>query len=523
MKNNNIKLFLFLATIFFPSIATAEIHFTQSISGVYYHVSGDTTRSFYPANQTDYLYEGTFDFSKIPLGEWEAFGNIEYRSTDDRLVDRQDFSIERMYMGLKTQGKEILVGDFYQNFSEYSLGNALKGLKITIGDEKTSRLIMVAGLDTPKWEDLWETRQNDSATRRYVWGARLENSLFNEKLSLNFNYGGARDDPAYMATSTNPIMVNVFSVDAKYKINQILNTYGEIAQSFTDANINDGAVHTKGDRAYKLGLDLNLKDYTLSSVYSRIGNHFNTTGGFSAQDLETINFDGLWFLPFKTKFTHYLHLSRDNLSKTKSTTTKQLNPGGKLSFSLPLNINWDIGADLRKRFSTDKTTVNQKTYTYTTSLSRDFRILFASLGYTKGIILDKITAAQERNTDTYTLALDGNFNIKQAKLSWNLSENIIHDKNIEANKADFISTTSAGLKLVFPSTLTFEGKATFGDNNYYINASDTNTTDYYFAVSRNLMKDLAFMVSYQHKGYSYFGGDTNYAENFIRTNLTYKF
>ena len=87
----------------------------------------------------------------------------------------------------------------------------------------------------------------------------------------------------------------------------------------------------------------------------------------------------------------------------------------------------------------------------------------------------------------------------------------------------FISSTSAGLKLVFPSTLTFEGKATFGDNNYYINASDTNTTDYYFAISRNLIKDLSFMVSYQHKGYSYFGGDTNYAENFIRTNLTYKF
>jgi hypothetical protein len=64
---------------------------------------------------------------------------------------------------------------------------------------------------------------------------------------------------------------------------------------------------------------------------------------------------------------------------------------------------------------------------------------------------------------------------------------------------------------------------TFGDNNYYINASDTNNTDYYFAISRDLIKDLAFIVSYQHKGYSYFGGSNNYAENFIRTKLTYKF
>lgn len=346
--------------------------------------------------------------------------------------------------------------------------------------------------------------------------------MFDEKLGLNFNYGGARDDPAYMTTSTNPILVNVFSVDAKYKINQILSTYGEAAQSFTDPNINDGAVHTKSDNAYKFGLDLNLKDYSLSSVYSRVGNNFNTTGGFSAQDLESINFDGLWFLPLKTKFTHYLHMDRDNLSKTKSTTTKQLNPGGKFNFTLPMEFNWDVGFDMRKRTSDDNT-IDQNTYTYSTNLSRDFRMFFASLGYSKGLIVDHVNAAQERNSDTYTAALDGSFNIKETKLSWNLSENIIHDEYKQADKADFIALTTAGAKLVFPSTLTFEGKVTFGNNDYYINESDSNNTDYYFAVSRNLMKDLSFIVSYQHKGYTYADSNTNYAENFIRTNLTYKF
>ncbi|MFA5093146.1 MAG: hypothetical protein WC543_04325 [Candidatus Omnitrophota bacterium] len=495
MKNNNLMLFLFLALIFLPSIALAEVHSTQSLSGVYYHVSGDTSRSFYPANQADYLYEGKFDFSKIPVKEWEAFGNFEYRFTDDRLIDRQNASIERMYMGLKAPGKEILVGDFYQNFSEYTLGNALKGLRFSLGDEKSSRLIVVGGLDISSWEDLWETRQDDSSSRRYVWGARLENDLLSDKLSLNFNYGGARDDPAYMTTSVNPIMVNVFSVDGRYKINQHLDAYSEIAQSFTDPNINDGAEHTQADNAYKLGLDLNLKDYSLTSLYSWVGNNFNTTGGFAAQDLEELNFDGLWFLPLKTKFTHYLHMNRDNLSKSKSTTTKQINPGGKLAFTLPLELNWDLGFDMRKRVSEDRT-VNQNTYTYSTNLSRDFRMLFASLGYTKGIIIDHVNADQERNTDTYTFALDGGFNIKQARLSWNVSENVVHDEYKSVQKADFLTYTVAGAKLVFPSTLTFEGKVSFGDNDYYINASDGNVTDYYFAISRDLIKDLAFIVSY---------------------------
>jgi hypothetical protein len=110
---------------------------------------------------------------------------------------------------------------------------------------------------------------------------------------------------------------------------------------------------------------------------------------------------------------------------------------------------WDFGADLRKRFSVDKAT-NQKTYTYSTNISRDFRILFASFGYAKGIIADRVNPAMERDTDTYTLALDGSFDIKQARVSWNLSESIIDDEYKQVCEADFISSTSAGLKLAFP-------------------------------------------------------------------------
>ena len=513
---------LFFSAVLLPSIACAEFHFTQAVSGAYYHVDGDKSRSFYPGNEVDYLYEGSLDFSNIPLKDFSLFGNLEYRSTDDKTVDMQSASIERMYMGAKGQAKEILMGDFYQSFSDYSLGNALKGIKLSFGDEKSSRFILLGGVDTAKWEDLWERRQEDSATRRYVWGARQENDLFNNKLALNFNYAGARDDKSYIISSNSPIMVNVFSIDGKYNINQYLSASSEIAQSFTDEDTRDGAAHTKNDSAHKLGLDFNLKDYSLSSVYSRVGTHFNTTGGFSAQDLEALNFDGTWFLPLKVRLTHYLHMDRDNLSHTKTTTTKQLNPGGKFALSLPWQLNWDFGADLRKRFSRDKAE-NQKTYTYSTNLARDFRILFASLGYSKGIISDRVAPAQERNTDNYILSLDGNLNIKDLVLSWNFSESITHDEYKEVCEADFLQSSALGLRLIFPSTLTFEGRVNFGSNDYYINSSDSNNTDYYFSLSRDLRKDLAFRLSYQHKGYGYFEGDNNYAENFIRTTLSYKF
>jgi len=506
------KIFIFSSGLFlfFNAQAFAQLHVTQDLTGIYYHVEGNKERSFYPSNDVDYLYEGKIDF-KNALNDYDFFGNIEYRSTDDRTLDPQDFSIERMYMGLKGQSNEFLIGDFYSNFSEYSLANALKGLKLSFGDAKSSRLILVGGADFSRWEDLWEKRQDDSSTRRYVWGARLENNLLDNKLSLNFNYGGADDDKAYIVSSSAPELINVFSVDGKYAINNYFTFSSELAQSFTDEDTRSDEAKTKSDHAVKCALDFNSSNYALTSAYSRVGNHFNTTGGFSSQDLETLAFDGLWFLPGNIKFTHYLHTDRDNLSDTKSATTRQINPGGKFSLRLPSDMSLDFGSDLRKRYSTEKT-INSKTYTHSLNVNKDFRIVYSSLGYSRTIVSDRVSAASGRETDTYSLGLDGNFNVKDVKLSWNFNQDINHDHYKEANEADFSTTTGFGLKLSFPSTLTFDTKFSFSDNNYYLNDTDSNLNQYYFSVSRNLRDGLLFDISYEQRGYEYAGGDNNYAE-----------
>jgi len=507
--------------------ASAEIHSTQEATATYYHVSGNTSRSFYPDNDVDWLYEGSVDF-KTPLNGYEWYGNINYRATNDDLIDSQSFSIERMFMGLKGANKDILMGDFYSNFTDYSLSNAIKGAKIVLGgDKSTSRLILVGGMDTSKWEDLWENRVDDTNSRRYVWGSRLENNLIENKLFLNFNYGGARDDTAYVSPSGNPILVNVFSVDSKYVINSHLTASGEIAESFTDENLRNDDQKTKSDYATKLGLDLNLKDYSLSTIYSRVGNHFNTTGGFSAQDLEAWSIDGMWYLPLKVKFSHYFRMDRDNLSDTKSTTTKQLNPGGKFSFTLPKDVAFSLGADYRKRYSVDKTT-NEKTYTYTSNLGKDFGIVYATLGYTRTKVTNRVSAAQERHSDLYSIGFDGSFNLKDVKFNWNAGEDIERTAYKSSGKADFTTSTLLGLKAAFPSTLTFIAKATIGDNNYFMNETDSYNTYYYGEISRNilrrLLKDsLTFDVSYEHKGYSYFDNANNYAETILKGRFTYTF
>jgi len=513
-----------VALFFFslPTIVFADVQGTLDFTNVYYHVEGQKSMSFYPTNDVSYLHEAEIDFSQEAFGDYEAFGNILYRFTDDRIIDLKRWSFERINLGLSKEAQEILVGDFYSSFSENSLDNALKGTKISLGNEKSSRLFLVAGIDTTRWEDIWGTRREDSAGRKYVWGARMENSLKDGKAKLNFNYGAARDDTAYVSSFYNPTLVNVLSADGEYIFNDYLTAIAEFAQSFIDEDTGSSQIKTKSDTSKKIVLELDFADYTMNWLYSRIGNHFMTTGGFLTQGLETINLDGTWFLPWRIKCNHYLYTDRDNISDTDWTSTKQINPGVKFSMDLPLEISWEIGSDVRKRYSSDKN-VNERTNTYTTNIARDFGIIYSTFGYTRTIVRNRVSPEQERTSDAYSLALDGTFTIKDISYSWNIEEFISHDDYRQDDKADLLLSTIAGLKVRFPSSLSFEAKMTIGDNNYYINENDSYKTSYYFSVSRQLRDDLDLLFTYGRRSYNYLHGDDNYAETIIDGKLSYQF
>jgi hypothetical protein len=500
----------------------AEVTSTQDFSVTSYHVSGNTANSFYPRDKATFLYDGKVNFDG-QLKDKELFGSISYRATNDRLVDVQNASIENMFIGLKKPGWEILAGDFYSNFSDYTFGNALKGLKLESGTEDSLHFKIAGGVDTAKWEDFWEKHAENSGTRRHVWGAQAGDSFLDKKLKLNINYAGYSDDKAFLSSSGTPALVNVGSLSGSYKINSILNSTFEAASSFTDTDRENNKNKTKNDSAYKAALDLNTTDYTLTSAYSRAGYNFNSAGGFSSKDLEAVNFDGIWFLPKRVKFTHYLHLDRDNLSNRKTTTTKQTNPGCRFNFNLPWEITGDAGFDLRKRFATDRET-KQKTYTYSTNLSRDLRIFYLTSGYTRTIVSDMISPSQERVTDTYSVGFDGDFTIKKIKINWGLTQDFNHDQYGENQGVDFTIARSARLRFSnLPGKVSAEAKVTIGDNNYYTNSSDSNTDGYLIALSKPIRDNLNCGISWEHKGYRYADQSKDYGETLIKGKLSCTF
>ena len=528
-KMLNVTLAVFLVALSLPAWAD-EVHMTNDFSMTSYNVHGAPERSFYPKHKTRYLYEGELDFVKDLYGGNQFYTNFYYRSTDDTLIDQQDgFSVEKFYMGVRNENYDVVAGDYYAFFSEYSLSNAVKGGKleiknINLGNVGSLKFITLGGLDTPRWEDLWENRCDDSQSIRYVWGERIESRLFENQLMIAFNYAGAWDDWSTIPVTGAPLFVQVGSIDWKADIGKYLSLRGETALSYSDTDKRVHDVEPKFDDAFKAGVDFKSDYYELSGEYSRVGAHFSTTGGFAPQDLESLLFDGIAYMPWNISIVHYLHMDQDNLTKVKSTTTKQINPGVKANFRLPWQVKAVLGWDMRKRYSTDDLT-GDLTNVISAGLSKDFGYCYLSGQYYHTVIENYKNAAQDRYHDAVEIVLDGDFKIKEIRFYWNCGSDIqVEQYNKIGNcKLDVLLSLTGGLKAVFPSTLTFDSKITWNDSDYYINETDSNVNKYHLSVSRDIIKDLVLSFNYDQADHYYADGEGDYFEIVMTGKLLYKF
>jgi hypothetical protein len=136
---------------------------------------------------------------------------------------------------------------------------------------------------------------------------------------------------------------------------------------------------------------------------------------------------------------------------------------------------------------------------------------------------DKVDSSQERVMDDISLALDGYFNIKDVRVSWNIAEDLHHEDYEDVKEADLTLNHSFGLRLEFPSSLTVDGRLTISDNDYYINTSDSYLVNYSLSISKNIKDNLSFFISYERREYDYEDVNQNYAETVATAKLSYVF
>ena len=502
-----------------PLSLFAEIRCFQNTSLIYYSTTGNVNNSFYPRNAVKYLQETIFSFKNF-LPAKEIFGELHYRITDDQLIDPQQASLEKLFFGIRSNNIEFSIGDIYSSFSDYSLAAAVKGLKLEMRNEGNLFFGLLAGIETTSWEDFWEKRCEDSSLRKYLWGFKISKSFLNNRLRLSFNYGGSKDDSAYVSQSSDSMLINVCSIVSEYSLNEYINLSSEFAYSFSKKIFNS-SVQRKSDKAFKGDLNFNFDIYNATFSYSRLAPHFYSAGGYSAQDLESICFNGILFIFKGIRLRHYIMFDRDNLKDLISTTTKQINPGVKFNFSFA-GFDISLGEDVRKRYSVDKTT-NSKTKSYSFFLGKDFNLFYGNLEYRKDSIKDKIDSNQNRKIDSISFSLDSSFSFKKVRSNWEIGVDFQREEYLEMKKADQHLLYNFGLRLEFPSLWIMELRAILGDDDYYQNEQDSNQTQYYFSLEKKIKENIAFLLKYEYKGYDYTDPNSDYSENVLTAKLSISF
>lgn len=519
IKSTFFLFFFFYLT--FARLSFAQINVKQDFSVVSYSVSGNESRSFFSDDTNRYLYEGSLEFNdKSKSGGGEFYGSFFYRATDDPLVDPERLSVEQFTFGYRDKTRDLVIGDFFAGFSTYSVSNALKGIKFEskIGD--VSKFFILSGVDVASWESIWGDGDNDTPKERYVWAARYETGfLDNNALIFGCNYGAAVDDHATFSQNDVYKKIHVASTDIKYQLNEKIVFNAEVAKSFSEARTGSELDYKdKWDGAYKASIEFRDDKYFSSILYSRVDPHFESTGGFSSQDLETVQINNNINFSNGINCSPYFFWSRDNLGDTKETTTKTINPG--INCIWPLKDNWSVtgGWDGRKDYKEDDSSQNTAS-TFTVGLNKAFKRWSSSLNYSRAYMRNNANDDQERDLDNISLGLNGSINIDKTYISWNAGENLSLDKNLFDKQDDVLWSHSAGINIAFPHDLNLAANINYSDNDFYKNENDSRRYMYALSINKSIKDNLKASLDYSQNDNMFMDEANDYSEMKIAVKL----
>ena len=510
-----------LIFLFFPCLSFASVSGEINSSSTYYNVGGKTENSFYEPESLEYLWEMFFNLEEEIFGNWRLRSSLNLRATDDRLVDPQDFSMERFFVEFSNRGSSFTLGDFAVNFSSFTVNNSLKGLKTSFDFGENLKFTAVAGANFYLWEDLCEERTDDTQLRQYIGGLRLEQTLGSIG-NLGLNFGILDDDDSFVSSYSDPQRTTVVSLDTRLNLFRDLNIEAEFAISWYDKNTDSKDTPRKTDHGLRFLADYRIGRFFFRGGFEREGSNFSSVGGFTTQDFEEF-FQEIEIDLFKdSRLRLTYRQNRDNLDKHKATTTRQRSPGINLTFKPFRNTMMDLGCDLTRRDASDDS-VEELYRRAFIRLNQAIGPANLSLEYTNTRIDNNIDNTLERLTDYVILAFDTSFSFKDVNFSPSLEYEISHEEYRSISESDLTQAIGLGLRLTFPKGWEVNSKVRLSSFDSYQADADQNNTRYEFNLLKRFGQHYEFSLNYQHSGYGYETSEENYNETIVSVKLNLRF
>ena len=484
--------------------------------------AGQSNSFIYMGNK-GWSYEDRFDFLNritTPSAVYEV--DVDMRFTNNERIDNEDASLKKLYFKRNSPYTLFRVGDFFANFSQYSLNQNLKGASFSIKESPTNPwdVNLLWGAYKSRWEYTWND-ESDELKNTFFSGMRTGRKIGPFELHLNYVFTNERrldDITANSSRSTAELVHNhLGSLDWRFRPTGRFNIEGESAiarnHSTTTGNIDVGYAHKIRGRFRNKGLRSQME-------YERTPSDFNTPGGSASSDRERYRIRNNYYLGENDIFCHYTAYW-DNIQNTQTTTTKVKMPEAGISLRNLFKrktLSSTFRLRQRRRHQSDNSQ-DQRTDTLNLSLEDKFGPFRPALEYEFRRVNPRKDTA-DSGEKTHAVSLRVNSYYRTDKLTLRPSVSLRHEqtKDFGAPASRGLNKDwlwSGGLSGSYNKELNFNIGYNFSEADNY--AIDSNSRRRVFRCSFDYNmdgnRDNVLRLEYQDRRNSFSTNTNDYNEN----------
>ncbi|MCK5345532.1 MAG: hypothetical protein KAR20_19115, partial [Candidatus Heimdallarchaeota archaeon] len=227
-----------------------KMHITNKLEVTHNDVWGPGQDNSFLHNGTgdnNWSFEDRIDFlNRLNSGNALYEFDINMRFTNNQRIDSEDATLLKAYLKRESDYTLMQAGDFFANFSQYSLNQNLKGILFGLKsyDENPWDFRILGGTYKPRWEYIWDDKASE-LKNTYFYGIRAGRQIGKLQLHANYVY---TDEDRLGDTSINSsrstaeiVHTNVGSMDWRFRPFSGLDLSGESAFSrqYSTTNLYD--------------------------------------------------------------------------------------------------------------------------------------------------------------------------------------------------------------------------------------------------------------------------------------------
>ncbi len=471
-----------------------------------------------------------------PLGpEWTLDADVRVRKTNDPQIDHQPgVHVLGATVELYNPFLRITGGDFYGDFTPYTLTQALEGLQVAFKNERWE----IKGVAA-------RSRRHDEGRyfERYVFGGRAEAKVIDrygplQDVSVGGNFSDVEDDAASIDNRTGVVDFSnrVGSANLHALLWEKSDWEAEFAKSWEGADTPTAEhVDRKTGAAVRVNGVTRFSNLTrLSTGYEWVSAGFDTLAGSSVPDR----------VQFTNRLNHKLspelsleagyRIQYDKLEESelvKRTVTQS--PRVALSWQ-PAAQEWllkDYEArafwEMRGRMSQDDPTGQTDFTTNDVGIDQSFKIaaFFMDSGWTYRIEDDDLILVNRRTGHSGYSGLRTRTEWFGAQATPSLRYQFDFQDIPKEGGSDFIQSVSAGLDLQFSPGLRVDQRYSVSAANLMVEETDSVRFTSHVGLDYKLpyQEDLWFKLSYDTNDLAHTVSTQRYSEQNLQGQLLWKF